>query len=55
MTPFYSIKDVHEEGIAGFYYKSELQRTPIKDNALWKIAKELKTKERGPYQQYYII
>ena len=52
--PVYRIKDFNDDEIKGTFYQSELQKTDVKDDDLWKVEKILKTRGKGRHKQYFV-
>jgi hypothetical protein len=51
--PVYGIKDFNDDEIKGTFYQSELQKTDVKDDDLWKMEQILKTRGKGLNKQYF--
>ena len=52
--PVYRIKDFNDEEIKGTFYPSELQKTDVKDDDLWKVERILKTRGKARNNQYFV-
>ena len=50
----YRIKDFNDEEIKGTFYPSELQKTDVKDDDLWKVERILKTRGKARNKQYFV-
>lgn len=51
--PIYRTKGFNDEEVKGAFYQSELQKTDVKDDDLWKVEKILKTKGKGTKQAVF--
>jgi hypothetical protein len=52
--PIYRLKDFYDEEIKGTFYQSELKKVDIRDDAMWKIERILKTKGKGNNKHYFV-
>jgi hypothetical protein len=52
--PIYKLKDFYDEEIKGTFYQSELKKVDIRDDAMWKIERILKTKGKGNNKHYFV-
>jgi hypothetical protein len=52
--PIYRLKDFYDEEIKGTFYQSELKKVDIRDYAMWKIERILKTKGKGNNKHYFV-
>ena len=52
--PFYGIKEFNDDEIKGTFYQSELQKTDVKDDDLWKMEQILKTRGKRRHKQYFV-
>ena len=50
----YRIKDFNDEEIKGTFYPSELQKTDVKHDDLWKVERILKTRDKARNKQYFV-
>lgn len=52
--PIYRITDFNGDEIKGTFYQSELQKTNVKDDDIWKVEKILKTRGKGLRKEYFV-
>lgn len=52
--PVYKLKDYLDEEIKGTFYQPELQKVDVRDDALFKVEKVLRSKGRGLNKQYFV-
>ena len=52
--PVYRIKDFNDDEIKGTFYQSELQKTSIKDDDMWKVETIIKSRGKGQNKQYFV-
>jgi hypothetical protein len=53
--PIYRLEDMQGKEIQGSFYQPELQRVEIKEDAMWKVDKILKSRQRRGQDKEYLV